>query len=352
MAGLLSGWLGENPFYQGFDQRRNAISQFGLGLMSGTTPQEGFQRGLAGAIEGRQQDDAYATAKKAEADRQKAINATTEWLRNQAASNPFAADMVGLVEAGALTPNQAFSEYTRMAQGGTSDWSKLNDGTLYNQRTGETMQVGGVGGVSTTEYGLTPIWGQFADGSFGYGVQGKDGTFKKVDTGDLKPLDPRTLAGERAVGNAVGKAAGEGQAAAPGDIAAGMAALDILDQIETHPELRWATGMAAGYGGNSVKGTGRYDFQNLVDQAKSGAFLVAVQQMRGLGALSNNEGQAATQAITRMDTATSTEAFLNALRDYRAIIQRGVDNARRRLAGGVGATAPAAPGGFTVLGVE
>ncbi|UXN74508.1 hypothetical protein N8D56_05040 [Devosia sp. A8/3-2] len=64
MAGLLSGWLGENPFYQGFDERRNTIGQFGLGLMSGSNPQEGFQKGIAGAIDGRQRDDAYATAKR------------------------------------------------------------------------------------------------------------------------------------------------------------------------------------------------------------------------------------------------------------------------------------------------
>lgn len=184
------------------------------------------------------------------------------------------------------------------------------------------------GGV---EYGLTPIWGQFEDGSFGYGVQGKDGTFKQVDTGDLSPLDPRSLNQEKSFGAATGKASGEAAAAAPGDIAAGQTALSVIDQIRTSPELEWATGFSAGIGGNKIPGTGRFDFQNLVDQAKSGAFLTAVQEMRGLGSLSNAEGGAATQAITRMNTATSKDAFLKALSDYEAIVVRGMERAQARL---------------------
>ncbi|UXN74509.1 hypothetical protein N8D56_05045 [Devosia sp. A8/3-2] len=256
--------------------------------------------------------------------------------------------MVGLVEAGALTPNAAFSEYAGVAQGGASDWSKLNDGTLYNQRTGETRQLDGVGGLDTTEYGLTPIWGQFDDGSFGYGVQGKDGSFKKVDTGDLKPLDPRSLSGERAFGTAVGTSQGQGAAAAQGDISSAEAALNILDQIETSPELPWATGRSAAMGmNNPIVALGRFGFQNLVDRAKSGAFLSAIQQMRGMGALSNAEGRVATAAITRMDTALSEADFRKALADYRAVIQTGLQRARGRVGmqPNVNAPVPQQPGG-------
>lgn len=39
------------------------------------------------------------------------------------------------------------------------------------------------GGKSATEYGLNPIWGQDAQGNPVLGVLGKDGSFKKVDTG-------------------------------------------------------------------------------------------------------------------------------------------------------------------------
>lgn len=57
MAGILGPMLGwqDNPFYKGFDQRRNAIGMFGAGLMSGT-PQEGFAQGVKGAMQGYQWD--------------------------------------------------------------------------------------------------------------------------------------------------------------------------------------------------------------------------------------------------------------------------------------------------------
>lgn len=205
------------------------------------------------------------------------------------------------------------------------------------------------GGV---EYGFTPQWYQNADGTFGYGVQGKDGSFKPVQPPDgATMLDPRSLNSEKAFGTATGKASGEATAAAPGDIAAGQAALDIIDQIRTNPELPWATGFSAGVGGNRIPGTGRYDFQNLVDQAKSGAFLTAVQEMRGLGSLSNAEGGAATQAITRMDTATSKAAFLKALADYEAIVQRGIARAQARLNASGPTFNPTAPS-QTTTGVQ
>ena len=137
---------------------------------------------------------------------------------------------------------------------------------------------------------------------------------------------PKDLAGAEAqkeIGGAQGKAA----AAAPGDYQAGMNAVDLVDQIRNDPYLSRGTGFSS-YG-NAVAGTGGFDFQNKVDQAKSGAFLTAVQQLRGLGALSNSEGQAATAAITRINTATSEEAFRAALDDYERIIQQGIVKAER-----------------------
>jgi hypothetical protein len=140
--------------------------------------------------------------------------------------------------------------------------------------------------------------------------------------GEVVPKNIREAEQEKAIG----AAEGDRTVTAPGDVSAADDALALLDQIVTHPYLERGTGMSS-YG-NMVYGTGGYDFQNLVNQAKSGAFLTAIQQMKGLGALSNMEGQAATAAITRMDTATSKEAFLRAVADYRAII----DKARARAA--------------------
>jgi len=211
----------------------------------------------------------------------------------------------------------------------------------------------GAGGAS-----LNPVYGVGADGQpamvqttkTGQAIQTKlpDG-FKiskdpiKVDLGThIQLIDPQTrqpigspilkdLAGaERA--KVVGEAAGKSEASAPGDLQAGQNALSLLENIKTDPYLDRSTGMTSRF--NRIPGTGGYDFQNKVEQAKSGAFLTAIQQMRGLGALSNSEGQTATAAVTRMDTATSPKAFREALADYEKIIRQGVTRAQSNIKGG------------------
>lgn len=307
-----------NPAVGGFiDQRRNALAGLGAGLLQGR-PGAGVQEGIA-------QDDAYATMKKAEAERQKNLNQTQQWIKanfpqysNLPADQGWQAAIADL----AAQRNAASGDNLTTDQ---RNWMFAQE----NPDFASFLNEGGSG----VEYGLTPQWYQMQDGTYGFGVVGKDGSFKAVTPPDgATMLDPRSLATEKAYGTKLGGAQGEATAAAPGDIASANSALDLIGQIRTHPELRWATGTMAGLGANAVPGTGRFDFQNLVDQAKSGAFLTAVQEMRGLGALSNAEGGAATQAITRMNTATSTEAFLKALDDYEAIVVKGLERAQGRLA--------------------
>ncbi len=90
LGGGLSGGLSAgvapkvNPlagFESWLDPRRNAIIGFGTGLASGDTPAEGIAAGLQGAMQGRQADTAYATQKKAEAERLSQINQTTAWIK-------------------------------------------------------------------------------------------------------------------------------------------------------------------------------------------------------------------------------------------------------------------------------
>lgn len=210
------------------------------------------------------------------------------------------------------------------------------------------------GKAGTTEYGLNPIYGTDDQGNPVLGTLGKDGSFKQIDTGGVKvstgvdkidlgtqfaiydkksgqligyqPKDLRGAEREKGIGESQGKAV----ASAPADIQSGQNALDLLDKIEQHPYLERGTGFSSL--ANVVPGTGGYDFSNIVEQAKSGAFLQAIQQMRGLGSLSNAEGGAATAAVTRMNTASSKEAFLDALADYRRIVNQGIDRAKARIA--------------------
>ena len=183
------------------------------------------------------------------------------------------------------------------------------------------------GGV---EYGYTPQWYQNADGTFGYGVQGKDGSFKPVQPPEgATMLDPRSLNTERAAGSAIGKGQGETITAAPQQLANGGMALGLVEQIRNHPELPWATGRSAAFGMNDARlNPQRAAFQDLVDQSKGGAFLTAIQQLQGMGALSNAEGATATAAMNRINTATEKTDFLKALKDYEDIVKKGMARAQ------------------------
>jgi hypothetical protein len=68
-----------------------------------------------------------------------------------------------------------------------------------------------------------------------------------------------------------------------------------------------------------------------------------------MGSLSNAEGQTATRAISRMDTATSTPAFLDALADYEAIVQIGRERAAARIQAPAAGTAAQNTGTTTRL---
>jgi GH24 family phage-related lysozyme (muramidase) len=224
----------------------------------------------------------------------------------------------------------------------------------YKRAQIEKLQREGQGGE---EYGKTGTIVQDGKGNF-YSVQfGQGGTKRieklqigqdglapsrgtgEVDTGTGTQIIDRAtgmpvrnvakdLAGAE-IQKQVGEATGKKIAAAPGDIAAADDALSILDSIENDPYLDVGTGASSV--GNVIWGTGGHDFQTKVSQASSGAFLSAIQQMRGMGALSNAEGETATKAVARMKTSQSREGFLSALSDYRKVIRRGKSNAERML---------------------
>lgn len=228
----------------------------------------------------------------------------------------------------------------------------------------------GTGGTAV-EYGLQPLVTQDADGKYHLFQVAKDGSQPKeiplpygwtpkqqfldtgtgfqgvatqgvLPTGTTVPKDLKGAAEQTAIGTATGAAI----VAAPTDMQAGQNALDYIDQIRNSPNIDRGTGWTS-YG-NSLPGTAGKDFQNLVDQSKSGAFLTAIQSMRGLGSLSNAEGGAATAAVNRMDTATSKGAFLSALDDYEKIIRQGMAKAQKN--GAVPAGDPALFGTTTPQG--
>lgn len=202
--------------------------------------------------------------------------------------------------------------------------------------------------------GLTPIWGKDANGNTVLGTLGEDGSFEQVElpngfkpqpgtstvdlgtsigirdnkTGAIINTLPKDIAGVETQ-KAIGENEGNQLASAPGDLQAGKNAKDLINSLRADKNRTWGTGLTSIF--NKIPASPGYDYQRKVDQAKSGAFLTAIQQMRGLGQLSNAEGQTATAAVTRMDTATSEEEFLSALADYEKVIDQGIARATKRV---------------------
>ena len=336
------GW-GSNPLYQTLGSNRNALMQFGAGLASGPDFGQGLANGLTGLSRGSLIDTQLAQQEQEKAQEAEQKNATLEYLRSKGYN-----DLLAGVEGGGLDIGTAWSEALNRGKPQAPGAGLMSvGGSLYDPATGQWISPPADVAANRQNVSLTPQWGQDAQGNWVMLQPSSTGQLVQSEVPEgVTLVDPRQINMERAQGTAIGQAAGQAQVAAPGDIASGEMALDLLNQIRTNPELPYATGTMAGLGANKAPGTGRYGFQNLVDQAKNGAFLSAIQQMRGMGALSNAEGQAATSAITRMDTALSQQDFLKALDDYEQIVIRGVERARQR--GGMAPGAPQQPSGGNI----
>lgn len=79
-----------------------------------------------------------------------------------------------------------------------------------------------------------------------------------------------------------------------------------------------------------VAGSEGANFKVLLDQVRGTAFLQAVQQMKGSGALSDTEGKAATAAIARMSSSQSETEFIKAAEEFRTVIKnrKGIEGAK------------------------
>jgi hypothetical protein len=116
------------------------------------------------------------------------------------------------------------------------------------------------------------------------------------------------------------KASAAAQADLPRAAATADQTIAILDKALTHPGRGAATGMSSILDPrNYVPGTDARDFNVLLDQIKGKAFLEAFSSLKGGGQITEVEGKKATDAIARLNTAQSDEAFGEALRDLREV---------------------------------
>ncbi len=97
-------------------------------------------------------------------------------------------------------------------------------------------------------------------------------------------------------------------------------ALNTIASLRADPLMKDTTGNSiAGMGTilgkmlGAVPGTENKDFRGQLESLKSQVFLPAVQQVKGMGALSNAEGEKLTAAVAALDADMSPKAFNNAM---------------------------------------
>jgi hypothetical protein len=94
--------------------------------------------------------------------------------------------------------------------------------------------------------------------------------------------------------------------------------IDTIDSVLNDPALPTATGAMALT--QYLPGTPMYRFGTKAAQLKGQAFLQAYQGLKGSGAITEQEGAKATDAIARLDTAQSPEDYKAALTELRDIL--------------------------------
>jgi len=109
-----------------------------------------------------------------------------------------------------------------------------------------------------------------------------------------------------------------------------------------HPGFEGVVGL--GFPGvRFIQGTEAANFDGLLEQIKSTAFLKAFSDLRGGGSITVVEGDKATAALTRMSRAQSEIEFVRAAQEFRTALRTGVAQADKRYTRLTGEAPPAAP---------
>lgn len=205
-----------------------------------------------------------------------------------------------------------------------------------------------------TEYGLNPVYGTDEHGNQVIGTIGKDGTFKRIDTGDVKvssgveKIDagtewllmnkkdgtivgrqPKDIVGKESQ-TEIGKAQGKARATLPTDLQTAEQTVKEIDQLINHPGLDSIVGPIDQYRSGIMLGAEGRDALARFNQLKGRSFLQAYSILKGGGQITEIEGTKAENAMARMDRAQSEAEFKAALKDFRDAVDVGMTKLRER----------------------
>lgn len=145
------------------------------------------------------------------------------------------------------------------------------------------------------------------------------------------------LKGEIAAGVAKGKEVGGAQGLAitelPKIASSTVDTVTLINTIVNHPGLDTVVGVRGFTGVVPLRGTDAANFNALLDKARGKAFLVAYDQLRGGGHISDAEGDRATAAMEALNTAQTQKEFIKNLNILKDVALRGLAVARKAAKG-------------------
>ncbi len=99
----------------------------------------------------------------------------------------------------------------------------------------------------------------------------------------------------------------------------------MLAELKGHPGMSTSVGMKGpeylfGINKEPVAGTRAADFYTLLEQVQGGTFMQAFNNLKGGGAITEQEGAKATAAIARLNPRQSEEGFSKALMDFDGVL--------------------------------
>ena len=307
----------------------DTLMSTGAGLLGGQTAQQQMAGGVQGLMEARKQ------------------NKTLELLRQ---ANP---ELAQAVESGALSGSDAFKMYyqQKLEAEKPKHPNFVNaGGSLYNPDTGEWLSPP-AGAGNDAEFGLNPQYGVDAQGNPVILQLSKGGTSKqtalpegvtlskepiKLDAGThfvlLDPISrqpvgqiPKDLAGAEREKTG-GKLQGEAASALPQVETAANQMLATIDSLAADPYLGNMLGSWDSRTPNLTTDAARV--QSKMDQIGGQSFLQAFNMLKGAGQITEIEGQKATQAMARLNTAQSEDDYKAALKELRSVVNSAITNAR------------------------
>jgi len=136
--------------------------------------------------------------------------------------------------------------------------------------------------------------------------------------------EPQHIA-EKKAAEVTGKDIGETQIKLQQTIDQADESIQLVDDLLSHPGFSMAVGKSRMLQTQKIPGTDAYDWEVRRKQLLGKQFMEAYQTLKGGGQITEIEGEKATDAMSRMDAASSEPAFIKAARDFQDVIRKGRD---------------------------